>query len=393
MNVDSVINGLIPEIIALRRWFHQHPELGQKEFQTQDKICEILDGWGIEYIRGIAETGVVAIIRGLSEGRVIGIRADIDALPIQEESGLSFASVTPNVMHACGHDIHTSILLGTAKALFQLRDKLPGTVKLFFQPAEETIGGAERMIAAGCLENPHVDAVIGLHVNTDLLTGSIGLKYGTMFAGSDMITLRVFGKQTHGASPQDGVDPIVISANIILAMQSLVSRDIAPVQSAIFTVGSVHAGTTSNIIPEMVEMKCILRTLDPPTRKFLQGRVKDVSTQIAQAYRGRAEVDIVESYGPLINDASMVDLVRSAAAGVLGDECVKMIDVPTMGAEDFSYFALNRKACFFYLGIRNEELGSVYPLHSQKFLADEAAIPVGLKVNLATVFKYLSTNL
>ncbi len=194
MNVDSVINGLIPEIIALRRWFHQHPELGQKEFQTQDKICEILDGWGIEYIRGIAETGVVAIIRGLSEGRVIGIRADIDALPIQEESGLSFASVTPNVMHACGHDIHTSILLGTAKALFQLRDKLPGTVKLFFQPAEETIGGAERMIAAGCLENPHVDAVIGLHVNTDLLTGSIGLKYGTMFAGSDMITLRVFGK-------------------------------------------------------------------------------------------------------------------------------------------------------------------------------------------------------
>lgn len=392
MDIQSKVEGILPEIIELRRWFHQHPELGQNEHNTQEKICKILDSWGIDYVRGIAETGVVATIAGDPQGKVIGIRADIDALPIQEESGLPYASVNAKVMHACGHDIHTSILLGTAKALTLMKNELRGTVKMFFQPAEETIGGAERMIEEGCLDNPNVDAVIGLHVNTELTTGQIGLKFGTMFAGSDMITIRVFGKQTHGASPHDGVDPIVISANIIMAMQTLASRDIAPVESAIFTVGSIHAGTVGNIIPEMVEMKCILRTLDLPTRKFLQGRVKDVATQVANAYRGRAEVDIVESYGPLINDDSMVDLVKEAASGVLGKENVMMMRVPTMGAEDFSYFALNRKACFYYLGIRNEELGSIYPLHSQKFLADEDAIAIGMKVNLATVKEFLDSR-
>ena len=388
MNIDKMVSGIIDEIIEIRRYLHKNPELGQNEFNTMETICSFLDKCEIEYEKNVADTGVVALIKGKTTDKVIGVRADIDALPIQEASNVEFASVNENVMHACGHDIHTAVLLGLAKLLKEIEEDLNGSVKLFFQPAEETIGGAERMIKGGCLENPNVDVVLGLHVNPDIEAGKIGIKYGKMFAASDMITITVTGVQTHGAYPHKGVDPIVISSNIIMAMQTLVSRNISPCNSAVFTVGSIHAGTSGNIIPETAKMNCISRTLDSKTRKYFQKRIVEMAENIAESYGGKADVDIVESYGPLINDDSMVDLVKEAAIEAIGYENIIALEEPFLGTEDFSYFAAARKACFFNLGVRNEDKGYIHPIHSNKFAADEDSLSIGIKVFLNSILKF-----
>lgn len=391
MNIKNLIKDNIDEIIEIRRDLHRNPELSQKEYRTMEKICSYLDEWRIEYRKNVAETGVVALINGKSTDRVIGVRADIDALPMKEESGVPFASQNENVMHACGHDIHASILLGIAKILKSAEKDLSGTVKLFFQPAEETVGGAQRMINEDCLENPYVDAVLGLHVNANIKVGKVGIRYGKTSAGSDRITIIVIGKQTHGAYPQNGIDPVVISANIIMAVQTLISRNIAPYNPAVFTIGNIHGGTKSNIIPEKVQMDCILRTLDPDTRKFLKKRIVELAENIATSYGGKAEVIINESYAPLINEKSMVDMVRGAATEILGEENIVIIEEPDMVAEDFSFFAAARKGCFFQLGIRNEEKGYIYPVHSNKFIADEGCISVGMEVYLRSVLKFFES--
>jgi amidohydrolase len=392
LNTEKLINDSIEEIIEIRRYLHQNPELSQKEYNTMGKICSCLSKWGVEYKKNVADTGVVAIIKGRTDQKVIGVRADMDALPVKEESNVMFSSVNENVMHACGHDIHMSVLLGLAKILITIGNEIDGSVKLFFQPAEETIGGAKRMINEGCLENPHVDAVLGLHVNSDIDVGKIGLKYGKMYAASDMITITVMGEQTHGAYPHNGIDPIIISANIIMALQTLVSRNIAPYNSAVFTVGSIHAGTNSNIIPKSARMDCILRTLDPQTREFLKKRTADLATNIAKSYGGTAQINIEESYGPLINDNSMVDTVKAAALETIGEENISIVQEPCMGTDDFSYFAAARKACYFNLGIRNKDKGYIYPIHSGKFAADEGSIALGIKIYLNSILKYFENN-
>ena len=386
--MNNLTDGIIDEIIEIRRYIHQNPELGQNEFNTMNTICSFLDKCGIEYRKNVADTGVVGLIKGKNEKRVIAVRADIDALPIKEESNVDFPSINENAMHACGHDIHTSVLLGLAKLLKSMENELNGTVKLFFQPAEETIGGAERMIKEGCLENPDVDGVLGLHVNPDIEVGKIGIRYGKMYAASDMVTINVWGVQTHGAYPHDGIDPIVISSNIVMALQTLVSRNISPCNSAVFTVGSLHAGTSGNIIPETAKMTGISRTLDMKTRKLFQKRMVEVAENIAKSYGGKAEVNIVESYGPLINDDSMVDLVKEAAIESIGIDNIINLEEPFLGTEDFSYFAAAKKACFFNLGVRNEEKGYIHPIHSNKFAADEDSISIGIKVFLNSILKF-----
>ncbi len=388
MNIDNLIAGVIDEVIEIRRYLHQNPELSQNEFNTMNTICSFLDKYGIEYEKNVADTGVVALIKGRTTNKVIGVRADIDALPVKEESNVDFKSMNESVMHACGHDIHTAILLGLGKLLKSMENDLNGSVKLFFQPAEETVGGAERMIKEGCLENPDVDAVLGLHVSSDIEAGKIGIKYGKMYAASDMITINVSGAQTHGAYPHDGIDPIVISSNIIMALQTLVSRNIAPWNSAVFTIGSIHAGTSGNIISETAKMTGISRTLDVKTRKLFQKRIVEVSENIAKSYGGKAEVNIVESYGPLINDDSIVDLVKEAAIDSIGKNNIIIMEQPYLGTEDFSYFAAAKKSCFFSLGIRNEEKGYIYPIHSNKFAADEDSIPLGMKIFLNSILKF-----
>lgn len=382
------------ELVKIRRDFHMNPEVGGYEHRTMNKICEYLDSWGIEYQKGVADTGVVAIVRGKNKNNenslCIGIRADIDALPIKEETNVEFKSRNDGVMHACGHDAHTTIALGTAKIIKSMESQLKGDMKFFFQPAEETTGGAERMINEGCLKNPDVDYVFGLHVDPSMKTGSVCLKYGKMMASSDEITISAIGKSTHGAHPHEGVDPLVIASNLILSLQSLVSRNLSPLSSAVFTLGSIHGGTKGNIIPDEVLMTGILRTLDQETREFMKRRISEIVENVPKAFGGEGRLYIRESYKALINNDEAVDAVRITAEKILGKENVVISQYPNMGTEDFSYFAECSKACFFNLGCRNEAIDAVYPIHSSMFKLDESCLNIGVKLQVENVLKILN---
>lgn len=384
------------ELINIRRELHRNPELGGCEYKTMDIISSYLDSWGIEYQKGVADTGVVAIIRGKNKPRdssmCIGIRADIDALPIREETNVDYKSMCEGTMHACGHDAHTAVALCTAKIIKSLESQLTGDVKFFFQPAEETTGGAERMIKAGCLKNPDVEYVFGLHVDPGLETGKISIKYGKMMASSDELRIKALGKSTHGAHPHNGIDPIVIASNIVVSLQSLVSRNISPLNSVVLTMGSIHGGTGGNIIPDEVEMVGILRTLDPETRKFMKRRIAEIVENVPKAMGGEGRLQIRESYGALINNDEAVDSIKETAVKILGKDNVVTLEYPNMGTEDFSYFCQNAKACFFNLGCRNENLNAVYPIHSSKFMLDEACLEIGVKLQVENIIKILGSG-
>ena len=384
------------ELINIRRELHRNPELGGYEYKTMDKICSYLDSWGVEYQKRIAETGVVAIVRGKNKKQdnaaCIGIRADMDALPIKEETNVDFKSINEGTMHACGHDAHTAIALYTAKVIKSMESQLMGDVKFFFQPAEETTGGAERMIKEGCLKNPDVKYVFGLHVDPCLETGKISIKYGKMMASSDELRVKVYGKSTHGAHPHNGIDPIVIASNIVVSMQTLVSRNISPLNSAVLTMGSIHGGTGGNIIPDEVEMVGILRTLDPETRLFMKNRIAEIVESIPKALGGEGRLQIRESYGALINNDEAVNSIKETAVKILGEYNVVNLEYPNMGTEDFSYFCQNAKACFFNLGCRNENINAVHPIHSSKFMLDEACLEIGVKLQVENILRTLSNG-
>ncbi|MEL7648222.1 MAG: M20 family metallopeptidase [Sedimentibacter sp.] len=386
------IESMKDEIVTIRRDFHRNPELGGFENQTMERICRYLDSWGIEYQKGVADTGVVAIVRGKNKDKnstCVGVRADIDALPVSEETDIDFKSLNTGVMHACGHDAHTAIALGTAKVIKSMEEDLRGDVKFFFQPAEETTGGAERMIREGCMKNPDVEYVVGLHVDPGVPTGKISLKYGKMMASSDEIIIRVRGKSTHGAHPHQGVDPLVICSSLIMALQSLVSRRISPLNSAVFTLGTIHGGTRGNIIPDEVEMTGILRTLDPDTRSFMKEKIRDLVENVPKGFGGEGILEVRESYMALINSDEAVDKVRHAAGKIIGSDNIEMSEYPNMGTEDFSYFAAAAKSCFFNLGCRNEKIDAVYPIHSSKFKLDEDCLAIGVMLQVENVLSLM----
>ena len=375
--------------IELRRHIHMYPELSEHENGTMELICSELCKLGIPYKKNVAETGIVGIIEGAFPGPTVGLRADMDALPIQEQNPqIAFSSQVPGVMHACGHDIHTSILWGTAALLSSIRDRLHGNVKLFFQPAEETVGGAERMIADGCLENPHVDCVLGLHVDPNLPAGAVGIKYGKVNAASDMLTLKIYGRSCHGAKPEDGVDAILIAAQILSSVQSVVSRNISATDSAVVSFGTIRGGNVRNQIADYVELQGIIRTLDPETRLYARERVKTICEQTALLFGGRAELIVEPSYSPLINDDSMTELVKNCAAECIGAGNVILEKEPSLGVEDFAYFAAARPSCFFHLGCAHEDEKSRL-LHSCYFKADESCIPLGIELQTENVLKII----
>ena len=385
-----MINEIKDELIDIRRDFHMNPEIGGNEFRTMKRICEYLDSWGIEHIKGVAETGVVAIIRGKKDGKTIGVRADIDALPITEENDVLYKSLNNGIMHACGHDGHTAIALGTAKILKSMESELSGNVKIFFQPAEETTGGAERMIKDGCLKNPDVNYIIGLHVDPSINTGKISMKYGKMMAASDEITIVVKGKSTHGAQPHEGIDPIFIASNLVMSLQSIISRNLSPVNSAVFTLGSINGGTKGNIIPDEVKMTGILRTLDDNTRIYMKDRIKSIVENVANGLGGEGKLIIRESYCALINNDETVEVVRNIAQNTLGKENVIMNEFPSMGTEDFAYFSQAVNSCYYNLGCRNEEKNAIYPIHSSKFNLDESCLGVGVELQVKNVIELLN---
>lgn len=367
------------ELVNRRRDFHEHPELGFELKRTSGKVKEFLKSEGIEYYE-TAKTGICAIIRGKNTGKTVGLRADMDALPLIENGeNRPYCSRNAGKMHACGHDAHTTILMGTAKILNSMKDELSGNVKLFFEPAEETTGGAPVMISEGVLENPHVDAVIGLHVSEDIECGKIGIKKGVVNAASNPFQITIKGKGTHGAHPNAGVDPIVAACNIVNMLQTLVSREISPVNPSVLTIGYIHGGTTAeNVIPEEAKIGGIIRTMKKEDREFAKKRLKEIVTGAANAMRAKAEINIDESYPCLYNDDTMFNMFKEFASNVLGEKNVILLDDPSMGVESFAYFSMERPSVFYYLGSRNEEKGIVNPAHGSLFDIDEECLPIGV---------------
>ena len=377
-------------IVEIRRDLHMNPELSTEEFRTRDKIVEYLENLGIEYKTGIADTGVLGIIRGKQSGKTVALRADIDALPIQDKKDVPYKSTVDGKMHACGHDAHAAILLGAAKILKNMEDDLHGNVKLFFQPAEETVGGAERMIDAGVMKNPKVDAVFGLHVSPEINVGKIGIKYGQTNAYTDGLEIIVYGKDGHAARPQEGIDAIVIACQIVIALQSIVSRNIDPLNSSVVTIGTISGGTQGNIIADRVKLTGTIRTLDPNTRELVIERIGNIATQIAEAMGGKAQCIIKAGYIALVNTDEIVDIVRDSGEGILGADNVTVLKSPRLGGEDFAYFAKAAPAAFFRLGCGNAEKGIVHGDHSCFFDIDEECLVFGTALQVQNVLLFLN---
>jgi amidohydrolase len=373
-------DAVVARAVELRRAIHQHPELGFEEVETAALVERELDELGIEH-RRVATTGVVGILRGGMPGRVAALRADMDALPITERTGLPFASQIEGKMHACGHDAHTAMLLGAARVLAAQRERFAGTVVFVFQPAEEGPGGAQPIVEAGVLEDPQVDAIAMLHVDPRIEPGTISITPGPVNASADELFLTVHGKGGHGAYPHTAVDAIPAAAAIVMALQNIAAREVDPLKSVVVTIGTIQGGYRNNVIADRVEMTGTLRALDPGVRDVLEERVKRIVHNVAAAYNARAELRIMRGYPPVLNN---VPLAEAFASYVRAHSALNVEQLPpTMGGEDFAYFAQRVPGLHVRLGIRSEAAGAVHPGHSAEFRIDEAAIPVGITTLVA----------
>jgi len=382
------IRALQPQLVAWRRSLHQRPELGFKEQLTAQFIAQKLQEWGIEHQTGVAKTGIVATINSGSPGPVLAIRADIDALPIQEENEVSYRSQHDGIMHACGHDGHTAIALGTAYYLWQHRQDFTGTVKIIFQPAEEGPGGAKPMIEAGVLKNPDVDAIIGLHLWNNLALGTVGVRKGALMAAVECFSCTIFGKGGHGAMPHQTVDSVVVSAQIVNALQTIVARNVDPIESAVVTVGELHAGTKHNIIADTARMTGTVRYFNPKLQGFIGKRIEQIIAGVCQSQGASYELDYWHQYPPVINDANIAELVRSVAAEVVETPAGIVPECQTMGAEDMSFFLQAVPGCYFFLGSANPEKDLAYPHHHPRFNFDETALGMGVEIFVRCVEKF-----
>ena len=371
----EIEEALFERVVALRRAIHRRPELGFEERETAALVERELDELGIEH-RRLAQTGVVAVLRGGRPGGVAALRADMDALPIGERTGLDYASELDGRMHACGHDAHTAMLLGAARLLAARRENLAGSVLFLFQPAEEGPGGAEPMIAQGALDDPAPQAIAMLHVDMRLESGSIGITPGPVNASSDELYVTIRGTGGHGGYPHAAVDAIPASAAFVQALQNVVARETDPLASAVVTIGTIAGGHRNNVIAEEVRMSGTLRAHDPRVRDQLEQRIRRIAAGVANAYGVAAEVEIVRGYPPVVNDPA---LTESFAAYVGAREPVRIErPLPTMGAEDFAYFAQRVPGVLVRLGVRNEASGAIHPAHGALFRIDEAAMRVGV---------------
>ncbi|MBD2337339.1 amidohydrolase [Calothrix sp. FACHB-156] len=386
------IRALLPQLVEWRRWLHQKPELGFQEKLTSEFISQKLQEWGIEHQTGIAQTGIVAIIKGnkLSSGKVLAIRADMDALPIQELNQVPYCSQHDGVMHACGHDGHTAIALGTAYYLQQHRDDFSGTVKIIFQPAEEGPGGAKPMVEAGVLKNPDVDAIIGLHLWNNLPLGTVGVRAGALMAAVELFQCTILGKGGHGAIPHQTVDSIVVAAQIVNALQTIVARNVNPIDSAVVTVGALHAGTTHNVIADTANMKGTVRYFNPAFQGYFHQRIEQIIAGVCQSHGASYDLEYISLYPPVINDAGIAELVRSVAAEVIETPVGIVPECQTMGGEDMSFFLQEVPGCYFFLGSANPDKDLAYPHHHPRFDFDETALPMGVEIFIRCVEKFLN---
>jgi len=379
------------QVILDRRYLHAHPELGFAEHETAAFVTERLRALGLEPQTGVAGTGVVALIQGTRPGKTVLLRADMDALPIDELNEVPYRSQTPGVMHACGHDGHTAILLNAARLLMERREHFAGAIKLIFQPCEEVFpGGALRMIDEGVLESPKVDAVFGLHLAQDLPLGIIGARPGPAMAAADAFEIRITGKGGHGAMPDQCIDAALIAAQVTVALHALVAREVKPTEPAVITVATIHAGTAANVIPQTAVLTGTVRTFNPDLRRYLAQRIKEVAVGVARAMRAECACDYQWGNPCLVNDPAMTALVADVARGIVGEQRFTAGE-PFMGAEDFSSFLERRPGCFFFVGTRNEERGLIWGHHHPRFDVDEAALPLAIEMIVAVAERYLAS--
>ena len=381
--IEKSIKDHYQEIINTRRFIHMNPELGNNEHETAKLIASKLLSMGFEIRTGVAKTGVVALLRGVQPGQTVAIRADMDALPIQEKTGLTYESLNPGIMHACGHDIHTAIALGTAMILSDIRDKIKGNVKFIFQPAEEGApqgeeGGAQLMIKEGALENPEVGAIFGLHV-WPINIGKVAYSDGFVMASSDFFRITIKGKSAHGARPQEGIDAIVIAAQVIQAIQNIVSRTNDPTDPAVITIGKITGGTRSNILAEQAIMEGTVRTLNDFNRDRIEQSIKNIVKGTAATFGADYSVDYNRGAPPLYNHPELALNMSPTLLRVVGPPNIDSIK-PQMVAEDFSYFCQKVPGFYFMLGVKDPQDNNPAPLHNPSFNPDERSIPLGIKV-------------
>ena len=404
-NLEDDYKAVEHKVIEWRHDIHQNPELGNREFRTAKKIADHLRSLGIEVTTGVAHTGVVGVLKGNKPGKVVGLRADIDALPVTERNDLPFKSTVTSeflgekvgVMHACGHDTHTAILMGVAEVLSKNKDQINGTVKFIFQPAEEgpppgEEGGALLMVKEGVLKNPDVDAIFGLHINSQTPVGTIRYKAGGTMAAAQSFTITVKGKQSHGSQPWSGVDPILISAKIIDGLQTIISREANLTnEAAVITVGKIKSGVRFNIIPESAEMIGTIRTLDYDMKAHINKRMKEMVSTIARAYGGEATCEIKDATDITFNDPDLVAQMLPTLQRVAGKENVVNGKAVT-GAEDFSYFQREVPGFYFFLGGMTPGNTTPYPHHTPDFKIDDSGMQLGVKAMTELTLDYLNAG-
>ena len=391
--VQALIEKYTDEVEAHYRWLHAHPELSGQERETAAYVAAQLRAMGLKPTENVGGYGVTAVIDGCDEGKCIGLRADMDALEMTEQTDLPFASVKDGVMHSCGHDAHTAMLLGAARVLLELRDTFHGRVKLVFQPSEENSAdsGAKRMIADGVLENPRVDAMIGQHINSQRDTGIISTKIGTYTAASDRFFITVNGKAAHASRPHLGVDALAVGAQIMTALQTIVSRNIDPQQSAVVTVGKFSGGDRYNVLASHAEMEGTCRTLDPHTRDVVEKRMGEIVKGIAESMGAECTLRYIRGYSPIVNEREMVELVCETTAELYGEDRLVINTSAGMGGEDFSFFSELVPSAYYFVG--SHKAGTAqFPAHNERMVVDTACFPVGMNIMVTTALKYLERN-
>lgn len=404
-NLEKDYSNIESKVVDWRREIHQNPELSNREFKTAEKIAKHLESLGIEVQTGVAHTGVVGVLKGKKSGKVVALRADMDALPVPERNDLPYKSTVKGefrgeevpVMHACGHDTHVAILMGVAEVLSKNKDKIKGSVKFIFQPAEEGAppgeeGGAELMVKEGVLENPKVDAIFGLHINSATPVGTIKYKPEGIMAAVNSFEINVKGKQSHGSQPWSGIDPILISAKIIDGLQTIISREAKLTdEAAVITIGKISSGVRSNIIPESAHMLGTLRTLDNDMKEMIQRRMKEMVSTIAKAYGGEAVLEFNLGYPITYNDPKLVEQMLPSIQRVASSEKVELMKAVT-GAEDFSFFQEKVPGFFFFLGGMAPGTTESFPHHTPDFKIDDSGLILGVKTLTEMSLDYLNSK-
>jgi amidohydrolase len=379
-------------LVEIRRTIHRYPELGFEEVETSKLISECLEKFGLEVKKGLAKTGVVGLLKGKKPGKTVAIRADMDALPMDEANAVPYASKIRGKMHACGHDAHVTILLGVARFFSSIPDRINGNIKWIFQPAEEGGGGGRIMVEQGALDNPNVDAIFGAHVFPFLSVGKVGIYEREGLAAADRFILKIIGKGGHAASPHVSKDPILAAGHLITQIHCIVSRNVNPLESGVITIGKVSGGTASNIIPDEVELRGTVRSLNPQVREELKSRIEQVAQGVARSFSMDYRFDFEYGYPVLINNSDMSRLVASACSKGIGEENVEVLK-PSMGGEDFAYYLEKVPGSFFRLGCRNEAKGIVHPYHSSLFDIDEEVLPFGVEMFVRVIDRYLGLEI